>query len=90
MGVSANLIILSETYLECNSRDSIRPESSTASHEKEKISDLEKARTGIDLLRGQLEVERNMKNQIAEVLTFETGLRRYTNKGWFQRFTNKK
>ena len=38
MGISANSIILSETDRECNSRDSGRPESSTASHEKAKIS----------------------------------------------------
>ena len=90
MGISANSIILSDTDRECNSRDSGRPESSTASHDKEKISDLEKARTEIELLRGQLEAERNLKNQIAEVLTFETGLRRYTNKGWFQSLSQHK
>ena len=90
MGISANSIILSDTDRECNSRDSGRPESRTASHEKEKISDLDKARTEIYLLRGQLETERNMKNQIAEVLTFETGLRRYTNKGWFQILSQQK
>ena len=53
MSFSTNSVIFSDNDHECNSRDSGRPESSTASHEKEKISDLEKARTEIELLRGQ-------------------------------------
>ena len=83
MVLLTNSIILSDTDRECNSRDSGRPKSSNSSPEKEKISELENAKTEIELLRSQLEAERKMKNQIAEVLTFETGLRRYTNKGWF-------
>ena len=95
MGVSANSIILPGTDRECDSCDSGHPESSTgvsspctASDEKEKKFEIEKVRSEIELLRSQLEAERNMKNKIAEVLTFETGLRRYTNKGLFQSLSN--
>ena len=85
MSFSTNSVIFSNNDRghdrECNSRDSGRPESGTSSQEKEEKDELEQAKAEIELLRGQLEAERNMKNQIAEVLTFETGLRRYTNEG---------
>ena len=82
MSFSTNSVIFSDNDRECSSRDSGRPESSTSSQEEK--DELEQAKAEIELLRGQLEAERNMKNQIAEVLTFETGLRRYTNEGLFQ------
>ena len=90
MSFSANSVVFSDTVRECNSRDSGRPESSTSSQEKEKKDELVEAKAEIELLRGQLEAERNMKNQIAEVLIFETGLRRYTNKGWCQSLSQEK